>query len=438
MMKTIFLVLCLCLSGMTCAAQEQTLGAADEQLIACANSGDADCVGRALAAGASANAVDKDGVAALSFAAEGTSESVVRLLLNAGADANKDGPGGTIPLCRAALFGREEIVKMLLGAGAKINVECDRDHGGTPLTDALLAAMLIDMPSELKEGGASAGDETDDADEKLRRALSGPRDSFIAIARLLVERGADVNVVAECEAGETALMYAALSANVEMVELLLAHGARVDKGGSVLAYLREYEYESEKSKRLTLPALSKEQSAMLAWFEKTKPAREKIRQLLKAAGAKEPEDDERGDDDADDETLEQVADEAFDSTIKRNDLEDLGRLVKAYKGHPLAASVLPGALRTAVIYDRPEMVKLLLASGADPNAGRLRPLTDAARDGKVEMTLMLLEAGADVNAADEDGRTALDAAESWAGSSGGHDEVIELLKSRGAKSGKQQ
>jgi ankyrin repeat protein len=434
-MKTIFLALCLCLSGATCAAQGKIKEAWDEQLIACVKGGDAGCVARALAAGASADATDKDGVSALSFAAEGTSESVVRLLLDAGADVNRDRPGGTIPLCRAALFGREEIVSTLLGAGAKINVECDGDHGGTPLTDALLAAMLVDMPGELTEGDRE-GD--GDADEKWHRVMRSPRESFLAIARLLVERGADVNVVAKCDVGETALMYAAMSANVEMVELLLAHGARVNNGGSVLAQLREFEYESEKAKWLALPALSKEQSAMLAWFEKTQAARAKIRQLLKAAGAKEPEDEERADDAADDEAPEQVADEAFSTTIKKNDLEDLGRLVKAYEGHPLAASVLAGALRTAVIYDRPEMLRLLLAHGADPNVGRLRPLADAARDGKPEMVLMLLEAGADLNAADEDGRTALDAAESWSGSSEGHDAVIELLKSRGAKSGKQK
>ena len=435
-MKTIFLVFCLCLSGAQCAAQGETREEADEQLMACVKGGDADCVARALAAGASANAADKDGVAALAFAAEGTSESLVRLLLNAGADVNRGRPGGTMPLCRAALFGREEIVKMLLGAGAQIDVECDDDHGGTPLTSALMAAMIIDMPDELIEGGASGGDETAE-DEKLRRALSGPSDSFLAIARLLVERGANLNVVASCDVGETALMYAAMSANVEMVELLLAHGAKVNNGGSLLAHLRESEYETEKAKWLALPALSKEQSAMIAWFEKTKAARERIRQLLKAAGAKEPEGGGREDDEPYDETFEQVAGEAFDSAIQKNDAEDLEKLVKAYRGHPQGASVMAGALRTAVIYDHPEMVKLLIAWGANPNAGRYSTLMHAAKEGEAEYVRMLLDAGAEVNAADDEGRTALDYAESWAGSEG-HAAVIELLKARGAKSGKQE
>ncbi|HKQ51204.1 MAG TPA: ankyrin repeat domain-containing protein [Pyrinomonadaceae bacterium] len=400
-MKTILLVLCLCLSGATCAAQEKTQGAADEQLIACVESGDAECVAKTLTAGADVN-------------------------------------GGGTPLCRAALFGREGVVKVLLAAGAKIDAQCDGDHGGTPLMNSLLAAMLVDTPNELKEGGASDENESDAEDEKLRRALSTPRESFLAIARLLVERGADVNVVANCDVGETALMYAALSANVEMVEMLLARGAKVNNEVPVLAQLREFEYENEKAKWLALPALSKEQSAMLAWFERTKAEREKIRQLLKAAGAKDAEEDGREDNERDEDNLEEVADEAFTSTIKKGDVEDLERLVKAYAGHPLGQSVLAGALRTAVIYDRAEMVKLLLARGADPNLGRLKPLMDAVSDGEVEYVRLLLEAGADVNATDEEGRSALDYAESWAGSSEGHDEVIELLKARGAKNAKQK
>ncbi len=247
---------------------------------------------------------------------------------------------------------------------------------------------------------------------------------------MLLARGADVNVEVKCEVGETALMLAVASANVEIVKEVLSRGAKVDKDTRALAFLQEFERGYDKGKLLTLPALSKEQAAVLGWLEKNAAARAEIRQLLKAAGAKEDESDDREDNGPDADTLEDVADAAFTSTIKKNDVKDLERLVKAYMGHPLGASVLPGALRTAVIYDRPEIVKLLLARGVDPNSGRYNALMHAAKEGEVEYVRMLLEAGADVNATDDDGKTPLDYAESWAGSSEGHNAVIELLKTQ--------
>ena len=377
-MKKIFLVLCMCLSSVMCAAQVKTQGTADEELASCVKEGDVSCVALALGAGANANATTKDGWAVLTVAAEGKSADVVKLLLSAGADVNRERPGGGTALCRAALFGHDEIAEALLMAGAKTNIVCDGDHGDTPLLEAMRGATLASMPDDFREevAGASDGDAAKDEDEasnddkkKYHQVLNTPGENFLAVARLLIAHGADVNAVARCGVGETALMYAAVSANVEMVETLLARGAQVNNGGPVLT--REFGYVSDKAKLLALPALSKGQSAMLAWFEKTKAALEKIRQLLKAAGAKEPEKDESEDGESDGQTLEELADEAFTSTILKNDVKDLERLIKAYKGHPLGAAALAGALRTAENYNRAEMVKLLLAWGADPNAGRL-------------------------------------------------------------------
>jgi len=290
-MKLIILAMCLSLSSGICAAQNReaiaqgTVGkVTDEKLILCVKNGDANCVTLALAMGADANTVDEKGMTVLILAAEGKSASVVRFLLGAGADVNKARQGEGTPLCRAALFGRKEIAETLLERGAKINIVCDSDHGDTPLMDALRGAMYGDMPGDLKEelvetNGNDGGSENDNANatdearneaEKLREVLNAPRDDFLAIARLLLARGADVNVVAKCDVGETALMYAATGASVEMVKELLARGADVNEGASVLTLLLQFEREYERVKRLVLPALSKEQTAMLAWSEKTR------------------------------------------------------------------------------------------------------------------------------------------------------------------------
>jgi ankyrin repeat protein len=457
-MKIRFLVICLSLASVNYAAQKQEAGAQkgagetiDERLISCVKIGDPACVTGALAVGAKANAVNKEGRTALILAAEGKSAKVVRVLLDAGADVNGAREGEGTPLCRAALFGRKEIAEMLLARKAKINVVCDSDHGDTPLMEALRGTMFSDMSVELREGltqEIGSGDSVEDDDDasragkadKLREVMHAPRDNFLAIARSLLARGADVNVVAKCDAGETALMYAAMGASPEMVKELLSHGANVEQGASVLALLMEFEREHEQGKRLPtlLPALSKEQRGLLDWNEKTTAAREEIKRLLKAAGAKEAvSEDGHENIEANAKTLEETAVEAFGDLIQKGDMRDFARLVEAYAVHPLGARVLPEALRIAVIYSRIEMVKLLLERGVDPNPHSERgrghtPLMHAAHDGKLEYVRLLLEAGADVHVKNDDGCTALDAAEGWARDE--HLAIVELLKARGAKS----
>jgi hypothetical protein len=87
-------------------------------------------------------------------------------------------------------------------------------------------------------------------------------------------------------------------------------------------------------------------------------------------------------------------------------------------------------LRQAAEEGRVERVKLLLEKGADVNAAdvfRWTPLCWASVSGHVEVVKLLLEKGADVNAADGLRRTPL----CWA-SQKGHVEVVKLLLEKGA------
>lgn len=431
----------------TIQAQKNQSSTANPKIIECIKNGDVACTSEFLATGGNANAVDEKGAPLLITASESKSATVVRLLLNAGADPNDAGSGET-PLCRAALFGRKEIAQTLLDAGAKANVICDGDHGDSALMEAIRGAMFGAMPFELRETIFNpeelreSADNEKEAQEKvgqLREILATSTDDYLDIARMLLARGVDVNVVAKCEVRESALMYASMAANVEMVKTLLVQGgADVAKESPILDMLRETEVEYRRAKFTALPALSRQQTALLDWMEKTKARREEITQLLKASGAKESASSQE-EVEYSKEDVEDNAREALDDVIERGDLKDFERLVAAYTKHPLGAAVLPNALRVAVIYSRVEMVKLLLERGVNPNtpstAVGYTPLMQAASSANLELVKLLVNAGADLNPEDQHGRTALDEAEMYTRSSEEHRAVVAFLKERGAQNG---
>jgi ankyrin repeat protein len=409
-------------------AQEKSAPTAGPKIIECVRSGDAACVTAFLGSGGNAKAVDERGLPLLNTAAETKSATVVRLLINAGADVNDVGSGDATPLCRAALFGRKEIAQTLLDAGAKADVICDGDHGDSALMEAMSGAIFSEEPFKT----ISQSEELPERD--------APAEDYLEIARMLLARGVDVNVVAKCDVGESALMYATMGANLEMVKALMAHGAVIEKDSPILDVLRETEDEYQRAKLTPVPALSRQQLAMVDWIEKTRPRREVIAGLLKAAGAKETEREQEPVNYK--ENAKEYAREAFSEVIEGNDIKDFDRLVAAYINHPLGEAVLPDALRVACIYSRVEMVKLLLKRGVNPNllstATKYTPLMQAASSADLELVKLLLDAGAELNAQDQTGHTALDEAEMYTHSSEKSREVAAFLRERGARRGKEK
>jgi uncharacterized protein len=85
-------------------------------------------------------------------------------------------------------------------------------------------------------------------------------------------------------------------------------------------------------------------------------------------------------------------------------------------------------LHSAIAVKRTELVTLLLARGADPNARAetgLTPLHSAAQGGDTELARLLLDGGADVNAPDDRGRSPRDLAAEH-----GHEAMVRLLTNR--------
>jgi ankyrin repeat protein len=106
-----------------------------------------------IAAGASVKITNRDGATPLFLACETGNAAMIEKLLKAGADANETGPAGDTPLMTAARSGSVDAVKVLLDHQADVNVR-ERLRG----TTALMWAIEQQHPAVVKllvEHGAS-------------------------------------------------------------------------------------------------------------------------------------------------------------------------------------------------------------------------------------------------------------------------------------------
>jgi len=182
---------------------------------------------------------------ALHRAAMGGHKNIVELLLARGADvsARDQWPFAT-PLHYAVENGHKEIAELLIASGADINVKDTR--GRTPIDLAMnqgrkeIAKLLLSKSGDVSlltaayigdlqrvEKFIDDGANVDAKDQKGQTALHyAAKAGQIAVAKLLIANGADVNV----NAGEWTPLQEAAYYSKEMVELLLAKGANINTG----------------------------------------------------------------------------------------------------------------------------------------------------------------------------------------------------------------
>jgi uncharacterized protein len=150
---------------------------------------------------------------------QGKRESVIAAITSPDVDVNAKAPDGSTALMWAVFNVDRELVRALLRAGAKADVT--NRYGSTALTEAIKIED-IDLVRMLLDAGANVNSPNLDRQTALMLAVSmGSQD----IAKLLVERGADINAV-ETFRGQNALMWAAGGNQPEIVDLLLARGAK--------------------------------------------------------------------------------------------------------------------------------------------------------------------------------------------------------------------
>ena len=173
-------------------------------------------IGLALLLGASSFAASKS---PLADAAEKSDRATIRVLLKQHADVNAPQADGITALHWAAYLDELEIAKLL--AEAKANVSATNRYGVTPLSLACQNgnASIVEL---FLERGADANTTSRGGETVLMTAARTGKPEAI---KVLLKHGADVN--AKERRGQTALMWAAADGHTEVVELLIKAGADI-------------------------------------------------------------------------------------------------------------------------------------------------------------------------------------------------------------------
>ena len=396
------------------------LAATDDSLHEAAQKGDSKAVQTLLEKGAPVDAQDEKGLTALHYGAMSGYGSVVALLTGHGADVNATSPDGRAALHHAVFQGNKEIAEVLVAHGADLNIKDKK--GKTPLSLAIEADRQ-DIALLLIDAGADINVKEKDGETLLHRAAVLGK---CEVAKALLDRGIDVNVV--YSRGWTPLHRAVRSltlkdSHVEMVKLLVAHGAAIDRkngnGSTPLNIATESIMISSRgepplyrvvkfliSEGADIHTKSKHGWPALHWAVGT--GQKDVVELLIAKGADVNATDWGGqtplhwavrkNSDSRKRLLEFAAD--MDGTrigIKVADIKSLKQSMSLQSSKEAEMSK--------------EVVRLLIAEGADVNAKNRygdTPLIEAAKGADLEIVELLVACGADVNAKGKDGVTPLD------------------------------
>ncbi len=183
-------------------------------------------------AGANVKAANRYGVTPLSLACTNGNGAIVELLLAAGADPNTVLPGGETALMTAARTGKIEAVKALLSRGAEVNAKESR-HEQTAVMWAAAEGNVEAVEALIKAGA----DFRARSDSGFTALLFAVREGRAGVVRALLKAGADVNETiqpagapgrragAAPAIGTSALVLAVTNAHYELAATLLDAGA---------------------------------------------------------------------------------------------------------------------------------------------------------------------------------------------------------------------
>jgi ankyrin repeat protein len=378
---------------------------------------DVDSVRLLLAAGAQPRAANRYGVTPLHEAATVANAAMINALLRAGADANAAYGEGETPLMTAARTGNAEAVKLMLEAGARVNA-AESFRGLTAVMYAAvenhaavirtLAAAGADVNARSREytfqnlTGGAGGIIHDRPQGALTALILAARQGARDAADALLAGGADVNA-AEPQYGFTALQTAVFNGHYALAKLLIEKGAAVDDGSLYIAI--EMRNLAKYTNRPNPPEVSEGVTAL------------DVAKLLLARGAN--------------------ASLPYTKLVPPRQAQ--GNINVAPGSTPLyravrsidvdAVKLLVDAGANPALPLKDGSTPLMAAAGLGAPRGGDEEVTEAGdRNDPVDVIRILVDKGADVNAANALGMTAAHYAVQR-----GADRIIEYLAGKGAR-----
>jgi ankyrin repeat protein len=375
---------------------------------------DAETVTLLVRAKANVNAVNRYGVPPLALASTNGNAAIVKLLLEAGADANAMMKGGETVLMLAARSGNVEAVKALLARGAKDNTR--ERHGQTALMWAAAEGNTA-VVRALMEAGA---DMNATLDSGLTPFFLAVREGRLETVRAFLEAGIDVNATVPrpenaprstagsyirlVDRGTSPLLLAVQNGHFELAIALVDAGANpndVRSGFTALHTITWVRKPDSSDNSDPAPAVGAGRLTSLEFVREIVKRGANVNFRLAKGAPKQPN------------TSSKIESEGATPILFAADRSDvpLMRLLVELGADPL----MPNFNNTT---------PLMAAAGL----GTTEPLEEAGEENEaVDAVNMLLDLGADINAVNNDGETAMHGA-----AYNIYPRVVELLGKRGA------
>jgi ankyrin repeat protein len=371
-----------------------------------------------LGAGANAKVSNRYGVTPLHEACTVSDVAMIEAFLKSGADPNASYGDGETPLMTAARTGNVDAVRMLLTFGASVSAR-EAWRGQTALmwaaaeNHAAVVKLLIELKADVnarsvhyefsKLTGGNGGIIHDRAEGGLTPLFFAARQGAIEAAEVLIEAGAEMRAL-EPQYGFTPMQTAIFNGHYDFAALLVDKGANVNDGSLYTAI--EMRNLAAYSNRPNPPDTDKRLSSL------------DLVKLLLARGAdpneaywkKIPPRQAQGD----------IA-VALGAT-------PLYRAVKSMDLPVIRLLVEKGADPSMGITDNSTPLMLASGLGARPRGGEEDVVEKAGRADPLDAIKLFVDAGADVNAVNDLGNTALHYAAQT-----GASRIVEFLASKGAK-----